>query len=210
MCSSSAATWAGCGTTLTRLRMIRWAGASGMCTVSQGRRLGAPGCGSGSLTLGASGLVLPPPPYLALSPHKHGRPLRSPAGSMYAQLRTNLPREVMGFQSFPFDTAWRGSQDPRQFCSHQEVRRGDAGAWRWKGGRQGAMVALQRWLSMPCCCLPPSAPCVPAHPLSERSSRPCPPAVRSAGAAVLGGICRGVSAAAARAVWDRGAARCAH
>ncbi len=44
------------------------------------------------------------------------------AGSMYAQLRTNLPREVMGFQSFPFDTAWRGSKDSRQFCEHAEVR----------------------------------------------------------------------------------------
>ena len=40
---------------------------------------------------------------------------------MYAGLRTNLPREVMGFQCFPFDTAWRGSSDPRQFCSHEEV-----------------------------------------------------------------------------------------
>lgn len=44
------------------------------------------------------------------------------AGSMYAQLRTNLPREVMGFQAFPFDKAWRGSKDPRQFCEHAEVR----------------------------------------------------------------------------------------
>lgn len=46
----------------------------------------------------------------------------SHAGSMYAQLRTNLPREVMGFQSFPFDTEWPGSKDPRQFCEHTEVR----------------------------------------------------------------------------------------
>lgn len=41
--------------------------------------------------------------------------------SMYAGLRTNLPREVMGFADFPFDETFPGSKDPRQFCSHQEV-----------------------------------------------------------------------------------------
>lgn len=43
-------------------------------------------------------------------------------GSMYAELRTNLPREVMGFLDFPFDAHFPGSKDTRQFCSHAEVR----------------------------------------------------------------------------------------
>lgn len=42
---------------------------------------------------------------------------------MYAGLRTNLPREVMGYADFPFDAAYPGSQDPRQFPSHAEVQR---------------------------------------------------------------------------------------
>lgn len=44
--------------------------------------------------------------------------------SMYADLRTNLPREVMGFSEYPFDDAFyarSSSIDPRRFCSHQEV-----------------------------------------------------------------------------------------
>lgn len=44
-------------------------------------------------------------------------------GSMYRGLRTNLPREVMGFHSFPFDYAFPGSSDPARFCSHEEVLR---------------------------------------------------------------------------------------
>jgi len=46
--------------------------------------------------------------------------------SMYAGLRTNLPREVMGYLDFPFDTQFSGapvenSRDSRRFCSHEEV-----------------------------------------------------------------------------------------
>ena len=41
--------------------------------------------------------------------------------SMYWQLRTNLPRELMSFLDFPFDSKFSGSKDPRQFPSHQEV-----------------------------------------------------------------------------------------
>jgi cation diffusion facilitator CzcD-associated flavoprotein CzcO len=44
-------------------------------------------------------------------------------GSMYAQLRTNLPRETMGFSDYPFDAQFPGSRDPRQYCSHEEVQR---------------------------------------------------------------------------------------
>ena len=39
--------------------------------------------------------------------------------SMYRNLRTNLPREVMSYADFPFTRTW---QDSRRFCSHQEVR----------------------------------------------------------------------------------------
>uniref|UniRef100_A0A453J9C4 Flavin-containing monooxygenase n=5 Tax=Aegilops tauschii TaxID=37682 RepID=A0A453J9C4_AEGTS len=43
-------------------------------------------------------------------------------GSLYASLRTNLPRESMGFLDFPF-VADEGSVDPRRFPGHQEVLR---------------------------------------------------------------------------------------
>ena len=38
--------------------------------------------------------------------------------SMYRNLRTNLPREVMSYTDFPFTRAWL---DARRFCSHEEV-----------------------------------------------------------------------------------------
>ncbi|CAN1333357.1 Flavin-containing monooxygenase FMO GS-OX-like 3 [Linum perenne] len=40
--------------------------------------------------------------------------------SLYASLRTNLPREVMGFREYPF-TARPDSRDPRRFPAHREV-----------------------------------------------------------------------------------------
>ncbi|XP_037426924.1 flavin-containing monooxygenase FMO GS-OX5-like isoform X2 [Triticum dicoccoides] len=43
-------------------------------------------------------------------------------GSLYASLRTNLPRESMGFLDFPF-VADEDSVDPRRFPGHQEVLR---------------------------------------------------------------------------------------
>ena len=42
-------------------------------------------------------------------------------GSMYASLRTNLPRELMGFAEFPFHDS-HGADD-RRFCGHEEVQR---------------------------------------------------------------------------------------
>ena len=42
-------------------------------------------------------------------------------GSMYANLRTNLPREVMGVSDFPFDTSFEGSSDHRTYPAHTEV-----------------------------------------------------------------------------------------
>lgn len=44
-------------------------------------------------------------------------------GSMYANLRTNLPREVMGVSDFPFTTSFPGSADHNTYCSHGEVLR---------------------------------------------------------------------------------------
>ncbi|KAK1564783.1 hypothetical protein Q3G72_011483 [Acer saccharum] len=41
--------------------------------------------------------------------------------SLYSSLRTNLPRESMGFIDYPFVTRSDGSGDPRRFPGHQEV-----------------------------------------------------------------------------------------
>ncbi len=40
---------------------------------------------------------------------------------MYAQLRTNLPREVMAYTDFAFDDLAGQSKDSRRFPSHAEV-----------------------------------------------------------------------------------------
>ena len=42
---------------------------------------------------------------------------------MYEGLRTNLPREIMGYSTLPFVPGFPGSQDPRQFPGHTEVGR---------------------------------------------------------------------------------------
>ncbi|KAK2993843.1 hypothetical protein RJ640_012804 [Escallonia rubra] len=41
--------------------------------------------------------------------------------SLYASLRTNLPREAMGFRDFPFVETGRVHRDPRRFPGHEEV-----------------------------------------------------------------------------------------
>nr|GMD95976.1 flavin-containing monooxygenase FMO GS-OX-like 4 [Ipomoea batatas] len=41
--------------------------------------------------------------------------------SLYASLRTNLPREVMGFLDFPFVDTKKARRDPRRFPGHREV-----------------------------------------------------------------------------------------
>lgn len=46
-------------------------------------------------------------------------PTKAIHGSLYASLRTNLPREVMAFRDYPFDPS-RG--DSRQFPAHERVR----------------------------------------------------------------------------------------
>ena len=49
------------------------------------------------------------------APVAAGGPVHS---SMYRNLRTNLPREVMSYSDFPFTRVWR---DARRFCGHEEV-----------------------------------------------------------------------------------------
>ncbi|XP_015581217.1 flavin-containing monooxygenase FMO GS-OX-like 4 isoform X3 [Ricinus communis] len=41
--------------------------------------------------------------------------------SIYESLRTNLPRELMGFMDFPFLSRQSDGRDPRRFPSHREV-----------------------------------------------------------------------------------------
>ncbi|XP_021768429.1 flavin-containing monooxygenase FMO GS-OX-like 4 [Chenopodium quinoa] len=43
--------------------------------------------------------------------------------SLYSSLRTNLPREVMGFRDFPFVASGKADRDSRRFPGHQEVLR---------------------------------------------------------------------------------------
>uniref|UniRef100_A0ACD5UPS2 Uncharacterized protein n=1 Tax=Avena sativa TaxID=4498 RepID=A0ACD5UPS2_AVESA len=43
--------------------------------------------------------------------------------SLYASLRTNLPREIMGFLDFPFVAVEDADSDPRRFPGHAEVLR---------------------------------------------------------------------------------------
>lgn len=45
-------------------------------------------------------------------------------GSMYRDLRTNLPREIMGYTDVPFTPAFMGtaSRDARRYPGHSEVR----------------------------------------------------------------------------------------
>lgn len=50
-----------------------------------------------------------------------GSEQRPSSSCLYASLRTNLPRESMGFLDFPFHAA--GDGDARRFPGHEEVRR---------------------------------------------------------------------------------------
>jgi cation diffusion facilitator CzcD-associated flavoprotein CzcO len=43
--------------------------------------------------------------------------------SLYASLRTNLPREIMGFLDFPFVAVEGADSDQRRFPGHEEVLR---------------------------------------------------------------------------------------
>ncbi|KAF0922680.1 hypothetical protein E2562_001078 [Oryza meyeriana var. granulata] len=53
-------------------------------------------------------------------------PWAATSASLYASLRTNLPREVMGFLDFPFAATGVGGgadDDPCRFPGHEEVLR---------------------------------------------------------------------------------------
>lgn len=58
------------------------------------------------------------PDLLGQDPERH-----KVHSSMYAQLRTNLPREVMAYTDFAFDDLAGQSKDSRRFPSHEEVLR---------------------------------------------------------------------------------------
>lgn len=42
--------------------------------------------------------------------------------SLYASLRTNLPREAMGFRAYPFVSTGQPDRDSRRFPGHREVK----------------------------------------------------------------------------------------
>ncbi len=45
----------------------------------------------------------------------------APGRTMYASLRTNLPRDLMAFRSYPFDSSGGGADDLPRFPSHESV-----------------------------------------------------------------------------------------
>ncbi|XP_062201165.1 flavin-containing monooxygenase FMO GS-OX-like 3 isoform X2 [Phragmites australis] len=94
------------------------AGAAGLAAARELRREGhAPVVFERAAAVGGTWLYTPPAsaadPLGAAATHS----------SLYASLRTNLPRETMGFLDFPFSAAAPGSADPRRFPGHEEVLR---------------------------------------------------------------------------------------
>ncbi|TVU31760.1 hypothetical protein EJB05_23460, partial [Eragrostis curvula] len=94
------------------------AGAAGLAAARELRREGhAPVVFERAAAVGGTWLYTPPAtaadPLGAAATHS----------SLYASLRTNLPREVMGFLDFPFSAASGYSADPRRFPGHEEVLR---------------------------------------------------------------------------------------
>ncbi|EER91959.1 hypothetical protein BDA96_01G295400 [Sorghum bicolor] len=97
------------------------AGAAGLVAARELRREGhAPVVFERAAAVGGTWLYTPPAtssdPLGAAATHS----------SLYASLRTNLPRETMGFLDFPFaaGAAAAGSpRDPRRFPGHEEVLR---------------------------------------------------------------------------------------
>ncbi|CAN6288828.1 unnamed protein product [Urochloa humidicola] len=95
------------------------AGAAGLAAARELRREGhAPVVFERAAAVGGTWLYAPPAtpsdPLGAAATHS----------SLYASLRTNLPRETMGFLDFPFvAAAVPGSADPRRFPGHEEVLR---------------------------------------------------------------------------------------
>ncbi|KAL6642724.1 hypothetical protein ACP70R_020905 [Stipagrostis hirtigluma subsp. patula] len=96
------------------------AGAAGLAAARELRREGhAPVVFERAAAVGGTWLYAPPAAAAA-------DPLGAAAthSSLYASLRTNLPRECMGFLDFPFAAAAvPGSGDARRFPGHEEVLR---------------------------------------------------------------------------------------
>ncbi|CAM0956250.1 unnamed protein product [Alopecurus aequalis] len=95
------------------------AGAAGLAAARELRREGhVPVVFERAAAVGGTWLYATPAPAAATDP------LGAAAthSSLYASLRTNLPREVMGFLDFPFTTA-SSVVDGRRFPGHQEVLR---------------------------------------------------------------------------------------
>jgi len=94
------------------------AGAAGLAAARELRREGhAPVVFERAAAVGGTWLYAPPAassdPLDAAATHS----------SLYASLRTNLPRETMGFLDLPFAAEAPGSADPRRFPGHEEVLR---------------------------------------------------------------------------------------
>ena len=64
---------------------------------------------------------------------------------MYANLRTNLPREVMSYTDFPFTRSWG---DPRRFCGHAEVHNPPTTQGFYRVGFADLCQGLQRQQTM--------------------------------------------------------------
>jgi len=98
-------------------------GAAGLVAARELRREGhTPVVFERAAAVGGTWLYTPPAtssdPLGAAATHSSG------SSSLYASLRTNLPREAMGFLDFPFAGGAAGSQqDPRRFPGHEEVLR---------------------------------------------------------------------------------------
>ncbi|KAG2550656.1 hypothetical protein PVAP13_9KG337757 [Panicum virgatum] len=94
------------------------AGAAGLAAARELRREGhAPVVFERAAAVGGT--------WLYAAPAAPSDPLGAAAthSSLYASLRTNLPRETMGFLDFPFAAEAPGSADPRRFPGHEEVLR---------------------------------------------------------------------------------------
>ena len=95
------------------------AGAAGLAASRELRREGhTPVVFERAAAVGGTWLYTPPAPLGAAATHKN-----SGSSSLYASLRTNVPREAMGFLDFPFAAAGCRCQDPRRFPGHEEVLR---------------------------------------------------------------------------------------
>ena len=125
------------------------AGAAGLAASRELRREGhTPVVFERAVAVGGTWLYMPP--AMSFDPRAVGATVTH-YSSLYASLRTNLPREAMGFLDFPFAGGAAGSQqDPRRFPGHEEVLRYlEAFARRFDLLRlvrfQTEVVSVRRW-----------------------------------------------------------------